>query len=211
MIEASADFSHHQTHIDFAAIAADGVVRLVWHKASNGAVGRDDACARRRELARSVGLEFGVYAFCTNEPAEAQAMNLLSMVQTGDLVAVDLERNPLGTTVDLQTAEGIVALVGGVTGRPPTIYGGGDYLRNVLRPRADSILGRCPLWWAQYGSAPTHLPVPWSTWTFWQHTDGNVGAPPRSLAGVGPCDRDAFNGDAAQLAAFIAANRVVHP
>jgi GH25 family lysozyme M1 (1,4-beta-N-acetylmuramidase) len=52
----------------------------------------------------------------------------------------------------------------------------------------------CWLWLAQYGPTAV-VPPNWSTWTLWQYTDGNVGPEPRSVPGVGGCDRDQFNGD----------------
>ncbi len=33
----------------------------------------------------------------------------------------------------------------------------------------------------------------------WQYTDGNVGPQPHSIAGIGNCDRDQFNGTVEEL------------
>jgi hypothetical protein len=36
-------------------------------------------------------------------------------------------------------------------------------------------------------------------WTLWQYTDGGVGPHPHAVDGIGPCDRDMFNGTRKQL------------
>jgi len=36
-------------------------------------------------------------------------------------------------------------------------------------------------------------------WTLWQYTDGGVGPRPHAVDGIGPCDRDMFNGTRKQL------------
>jgi lysozyme len=46
------------------------------------------------------------------------------------------------------------------------------------------------------------VPPTWASWTLWQYTDGDMGPAPHSVEGIGPCDRDRFNGTPAQLARF---------
>lgn len=43
------------------------------------------------------------------------------------------------------------------------------------------------------------VPANWPTWTMWQYTDGGIGPLPHTVAGIGRCDRDRFNGNATQL------------
>lgn len=50
------------------------------------------------------------------------------------------------------------------------------------------------------------MPPTWDAWTFWQHTDGQVGPGPREVAGAGRVDRDRFAGDERALVEFWAAN-----
>ena len=55
-------------------------------------------------------------------------------------------------------------------------------------------------WIAQYkGPRPVGIPPTFETWTFWQYTDGVHGPQPHETSGVGPSDRDFFNGSVAQL------------
>ena len=200
-----ADFSHHQARVDFAKVRAAGVLAVV-HKASQGAHYVDPRFAPRRDLARSVGLLYGGYHFATGEDPAEQAAHFLARLQPGDLAVLDVERNPSkkGTSMSLLDAEQFVRAIFRARGRWPLVYGGGDYLRDVLKPAADSILSACPLWWARYASTggPGRLPAPWKQATIWQYTDGSHGPTPRTLDGVGPCDRDAFAGSDDALSAL---------
>ena len=73
--------------------------------------------------------------------------------------------------------------------------------------RPGSLLSRCALWLADYREEP-RLPIAWSSWTIWQYVaDETVqnfayGSEPRHVEGVGHCDRNMFNGDAADLNRF---------
>jgi lysozyme len=72
-----------------------------------------------------------------------------------------------------------------------------------------SLLARCELWLADYREEP-QLPIAWSGkgWKLWQYvadeTSQNFayGSEPRHVEGVGHCDRNMFNGDAAELNRF---------
>ena len=61
------------------------------------------------------------------------------------------------------------------------------------------------LWLSQYGPTAV-VPVNWGhTWTMWRQytTDGAQKGPgPYQVAGIGRCDREKFNGTAAELATF---------
>jgi lysozyme len=63
------------------------------------------------------------------------------------------------------------------------------------------VLAHCPLWLARHGEAPPDAPLPWSQWTLWQYTDGALGPEPRTVPGIGPCDRNLFNGTREELLA----------
>jgi lysozyme len=43
------------------------------------------------------------------------------------------------------------------------------------------------------------IPPTWSTWTLWQYTDGMHGPEPHAVKGIGPCDRNKFNGSLTSL------------
>ncbi len=56
-------------------------------------------------------------------------------------------------------------------------------------------------WLARYGPEPKPPPA-WKRWELWQYSDGNLGPEPHEVAGISPCDRDRFNGSAAELRAL---------
>ena len=83
------------------------------------------------------------------------------------------------------------------TGRFPGLYSG-SFIKEALGAGADRILQQCWFWLAQYGPTPV-VPANWPTWTMLQYTDGANGPEPHEVPGVGPCDRDMFNGGEQQL------------
>jgi lysozyme len=180
------DVSHHQATIDFLALRAAGVVGVM-HKATQGSGYTDPRFVPRRALALSAGLLYGGYAFGVYGDGGTQAAHLLSVAAPTDLLALDVERNPAGPSMTLAQAEAFVVTIQARTGRWPLVYGGGDYLRDVLKPGPSSVLARCPLWWARYGAEVGTLPAAWSSWTLWQYTSAG------DVPGVGPCDCDRVN------------------
>lgn len=193
------DLSHYQTHVDFTKVASGGFLGTL-HKATEGRTGKDERCKPRRDLALMVGLLYGTYHFGTNGNIKEQIDNYLLSYVEGDLLALDMERSGkvTDTSMALDYGEAFEEAVRVKLGRTMMIYGGGDYLRDVLNPPASSPLGRCPLWWAKYSdTAPTRLPACWKEWTFWQYTcEGTV-------PGItGNVDRNRFQGDEAQLRAL---------
>ena len=142
---------------------------------------------------------WGAYHFATGDDPQAQARHFLAVAgaDPGTLLALDLEHNPTGSSMSLDQARTFVTAVQQATGRYPGLYGG-SYLKELLGGNADPILAQCWFWLAEYGPVP-HVPAAWPTWTLWQYTDGAFGPEPHTVAGVGRCDRDLFNGDIGQL------------
>jgi lysozyme len=97
----------------------------------------------------------------------------------------------------LEEARAFVTHIHEVTGRWPGLYAG-YYLKEQLGTRTDPVLANCWFWLAQYGPTAV-VPPNWKTWTLWQYTDGGYGPPPHEVEGIGRCDRDTFNGSAADL------------
>jgi lysozyme len=199
MLDAIIDLSHYQPTVDFTQLKAGGIVAII-HKATEGRTSKDALCQPRRALALQAGLLFGTYHFGTNGDVKQQIANYLQGYVPGDLCCLDIEKSGKdgSTSMSLAQAEEFADAVEAKTGRPPMIYGGGDYLRDVLRPPATSRLGRCPLWWARYSSSPpTQLPAPWKSWALWQYScNGKVPGV------IGDCDRNRFAGDEAALSAL---------
>jgi lysozyme len=199
MLNAVIDISHHNgKSLDFEAAKADSILGVI-HKASQGTRGRDAMYEVNNAKARDAGLLWGAYHFATGSDGVKQAMNFLDAVgdPEGVLMALDLERNTAGRSMGLTGARAFVAHVFEQTGRWPGLYSG-HRIKELLGARKDPILANCWLWLAQYGPRAV-VPPNWPTWTLWQYTDGTVGGGPKSVAGIGPCDRDRFNGSEANL------------
>jgi lysozyme len=199
MLNAVIDISHHNgKSLDFEAARAAGILGVI-HKASQGPRARDAMYEVNKTKARDAGLLWGAYHFATGSDGVKQAENFLDAVGDPEdvLMALDLESNPTGRSMSLSGAHEFVTHVFEQTGRWPGLYSG-HTIKELLGARKDPILANCWLWLAQYGPRAV-VPPNWPTWTLWQYTDGAVGGGPKSVAGIGRCDRDRFNGPEANL------------
>jgi lysozyme len=195
------DLSHHNLNVDFNAIKGAGIFGVM-HKATQGLNFIDPMYAPRRGPAGSARLKWGAYHFGTGADGAAQADFFLTHAQptAGTPLVLDLELNTAGLTMTLAEARAFVTRIQAVTGTWPGLYGG-SYLKEQLAGKADPVLSQCWLWLSQFGPTPV-VPPGWSAWTLWQYTDGHVGPPPHTVPGVGPCDREMFQGGVADLVKF---------
>lgn len=199
------DLSHHNQTVSMATAKTDGIVG-VFLKATQGTGYTDATYATRAADVLAAGLLPGAYHFADGSDGIAQATYFLSTVGSTDgiLLVLDIEHNPVGTSMSLGEARAFVTHIFEATGHWPGIYAG-SYLKELLGVTQDPVLANCWFWLAQYGPTAV-VPPNWPSWTFWQYTDGTVGPLPHTVAGVGICDRDYFNGTVTDLQAFWAAN-----
>lgn len=192
------DISHHNRVSDFNEVKNDGIMGII-HKSTQGFRYVDPKYSSRRPRALEAGHLWGAYHFGVGGDGVAQAEFFLETVkpEPQDLLVLDLEGNTTGSSMTLDEAEEFVNYVQSITGRWPGLYSG-NYIKEKLGNRTDTILANCWLWLAQYGPV-ARVPAAWPTWTMWQYTDGAAGPDPHSVAGIGYCDRDKFNGDLKQL------------
>lgn len=201
MLNVIADLSHFNSPVDFAAAARGGLLGVV-HKATQGLLEVDPTYAERRPQAEAAGLLWGAYHYGTNADGAAQARHLLATVKDTVqsykqlLIVLDFEAVPPaeGTNMSTAQAEAFAVTILAFTGRYPGLYSTRDYLAQTGADRS-SVLAHCWLWLADYNAAPPVPPPAWRTWTMWQYTDGKQGNEPRVVPGIGPCDRDGFNGE----------------
>jgi lysozyme len=195
------DLSHHNGTVDLQAAKGDGILGVI-QKATQGLTFQDPTFTTNRQLASAAGLMWGAYYFGTGADGVSEAEYFLNFVQPapGDLLILDFEQNPQGTTMTLDEAHAFVTHIYQATGRWPGIYGG-SLLKQLLGTSSDPVLANCWLWLSQYGPTAV-VPVNWPNWTMWQYTDGAQGPGPYTVAGIGRCDRDKFNGSTADLTAF---------
>lgn len=192
------DLSHHNNAVDFARVRAAGIVGVI-HKATQGAKYVDPTYEERRVAALAEGLLWGAYHFGTGGDGERQADHFLDTVAPAatDLLVLDYEDNPQGTTMSLDQARAFVRRVANVAGRFPGLYSGAT-IKRELGTAKDATLQQCWFWVSQYGPKAT-VPPCWKTWTMWQYTDGGIGPKPHEVDGVGRCDRNTFNGSSKNL------------
>jgi lysozyme len=198
MLNAVIDLSHHNGTVDFGALPQAEILGVI-HKATEGVSFVDPLYATNRAAATASGFWWGAYHFGTGGDGVAQAEFFLNAVQPGQnhVLVLDFEANGQRSSMSLAEAAAFVTHIQKTTGRWPGLYGG-HYLKGLLGNRRDPVLANCWLWLSQYGPTPV-VPSNWETWTLWQYTDGRLGPPPHEVAGLGPCDRDRFNGDLAGL------------
>ncbi|HEV2991072.1 MAG TPA: GH25 family lysozyme [Candidatus Angelobacter sp.] len=195
------DISHHNGNVDLGAAKAGGIVGVI-HKATQGTSFVDSQYTINKQKALAASLLWGAYHFGTGDDAVQQANRFLNTVQPASetLVVLDFEENPQGSSMTLEQARAFVTQVHDATGRWPGLYGG-SYLKQKLGASQDPVLANCWLWYSRFGSEPVAPPT-WTKWTMWQYTDGTNGPDPHDAPGIGPCDRDIFNGDLSQLQAL---------
>lgn len=187
------DLSHHNGTVDLVAAAGDGILGVI-HKATQGTDYTDPVFAQNATAARAAGLWWGAYHFGVGGDGVAQAEHFLAVVEprSDTLLALDFEANAQGPSMSLEEARAFVTHVYQATGVWPGFYSG-HYIKELLGTQPDPILQNCWFWLSQYGATPV-VPPCWPRWTMWQYTDGGLGPEPHTVAGIGRCDRDQFNG-----------------
>ena len=198
IINAVVDISHHNGNVNLVKAKADGILGVI-QKATQGQSGKDPTFKTNRNKANDAGVMFGAYHFATGSDGLKQAQHFLDVVDSFDntLLVLDFEPNPTGPDMTLEEARAFVLHVNEQTGRFPGMYSG-HYIKQLLGSNKDDVLAQCWFWLAQYGPTAV-VPANWPTWTMWQYTDGAIGPEPHTVAGLGRCDRDKFNGNEAQL------------
>lgn len=205
MVNTVIDLSHHNTLTSnaFHDLVGAGITGVI-HKATQGGTFVDGKYADREKRARSVGILWGAYHFLVaGVTVEKQlALFLRTVDESTTLLALDFEKNgATGLTPSVAQAHEFVQGIVEETGRFPLLYGGNS-IKEALGNMVDSLLGRCPLWWAQYGPS-ANIQESWSKYTLWQYTGDGIGPAPHTVAGVvGNLDRNKFNGTDAELKAW---------
>ena len=196
------DISHHNGNIDLNQAKQAGIVGVI-HKATQGTGMVDNMYQTNRGKAQAAGLLWGAYHFGTAGDGAQQADFFLSKANADAQTLLVLDYEPNGnSTMTLDQAKAFVTRINEVTGKFPGFYSGSLIKEQLGNKPADPVLAQCFLWLAQYGPAPKNIPQTWPTWTLWQYTDGVLGPQPHSVAGIGNCDRDQFNGTIESLQAL---------
>lgn len=210
-----------QNPVDFAALGKSGCVGVI-HRATRSNELTDQRYQSRRELARSVGLKFGGYAFNTGEAVSDQVVRFIGFANfTDDESAwLDLERNPGGSgQMTLGMVIEFLDRVDGRLGRRCGLYSG-DVIKTLVTRATDAqrdFLAAHPLWGCEYGPRWRNVdanghPLPWAKPFLWQYTGDGIGPEPQTLAGLEQgADLSVFEGSADELRAAWALPTVIDP
>lgn len=203
MINSVIDLSHHNTSVEFSNLKQASILAVI-HKATQGVSYVDPNFHDRATEASNCNMPFGAYHFGTAGNPEQQAEHFVDVAGKTRLLVLDFEDNTdkEKDSMSLQDAEAFVHRVYELTGRYPGLYSGHNLKEalqaaKITKPE-QTELSKCWLWISQYAAKPT-IPSIWADWTLWQYTDGQVGPEPHAVEGLGPCDRDYFNGSEEQL------------
>lgn len=204
MIDTIVDLNHNDDVASWSQAANAGVVAVI-HKASQGLTFTDPAYPTRRLDVAREGLLWGAYHFATGTDGTHQADHFLASVipDKDTFVALDLERNPDGPTVNLNQARDFIRRIRHALNRLPWGYGS-DVLAELAAQELraypdDPLLSLCPLWIARYSTNPPILPPGFKRWLLWQYLAGENAGAHDALPGLGRVDRSRFNGDLAAL------------
>lgn len=201
------DVNHYHPVHDWAAVTASGV-SFIGVKATEGNTLTDAALKAHRDGARTQPFDLVVfYHFARSGRPETQAVRLLDAVgplQANERLCLDLEVLP-------DDPGSVLAWVDAFYGRLRRANPGHRHLIYTSR-RIWTQFGNpswagaadIDLWVPRYNAAghEPELPAPWTSWTAWQWTDGDV--VPFTCPGVGACDANVWNGDRATVRAWVA-------
>jgi len=192
MLNAVVDVYHGDDISDWTKVSKAGIVGVI-HKATQGLSYVDPKYSAREIAATKIGLSWGAYHFATRADGTAQADHFLAAAKPGPdtLIALDLETWKGGTVTAIQAVQ-FIRRIFAKLGRYPWLYGS-DILTQFLEHPAPEFK-QCLNWIARYGAHPPAVP-----WKLWQYTDGKVGNAPREVPGIGPCDRNIFDGTLEEL------------
>jgi GH25 family lysozyme M1 (1,4-beta-N-acetylmuramidase) len=196
------DVSIYQGNFDWNAQKAAGVV-FGYARMGNGTNIVDTQFTSNWSKMKAAGILRGAYQFF--QPAQDEVAQANLMIQAvgqlgeGDLpcmIDVETTGGQSGATMASKIAHWLQLVEAG-TGKPPIIYSGSYFWQDNV---GSTAFGKTPFWIADYGPSCPLMPPGWTTWTFWQYSDGN-----------GALDHDVFNGTLAQLQQLAAAPGPQYP
>ncbi len=200
------DVSHYQGNIQWPSVAGSNVA-FCFIKATEGTAYVDPMFQANWSGSSAAGLYRGAYHFGRpgSDPiAQAQFFyNTVSADGTlgpGDLPPVlDLETLDGQSPADvLQWTLAFLAQTDELFGRRTILYTDPGFWQSLQNLPGCQVLASRPLWLAAYSAAP-HIPPPWSSWTFWQYSDGSANGGSAVPGVSGEVDQDWFVGTVAQL------------
>ncbi|WP_246027798.1 glycoside hydrolase family 25 protein [Paenibacillus xylaniclasticus] len=213
------DVSRYQGSINWSRVRADGV-SFAFLKASQGQRYRDRTFKTNASGARKAGILIGAYHFvdaASVQEAKREAENFAAAIEeAGGAFAfqlppvMDYESAAAGLKKSqvTQIAHAFLQEAERLIGVRPIVYTYPYFANNYF----DDSLASYELWIARYANDPPGKIAGWSSWTFWQYSDGSQGgvrsSGSRSVDGIsGPVDLNVYKGTVQELNATYGVNR----
>jgi lysozyme len=197
------DVSVYQSKTNWNSVASSGV-GFAFIKATEGRGAKNTAFAQEWPAAQAAGLVRSPYHyFVPTDDPHAQAtffLNTVGELSDTDLAPMfDLEiTNGMRASTVLANAQAWLDDVEAATGRIPIIYTNASFFNQLGNPAG---FDRYPLYVSDYQVNCPKVPLPWTNWTFWQHTGSG-----KTTGIPGQVDLDMFNGSIDDLGTFITTN-----
>jgi GH25 family lysozyme M1 (1,4-beta-N-acetylmuramidase) len=196
--------------IDWTEVAQAGY-GFAQMESTEGTSYTDPGYAADLEGAKAAGLDAGGYHFAIPSDSSGTAQADYAIAHAGYAadghtlpITLDIEDNPSGSECYGLSDTAMVAWIKAFstevdtrTGRLPIIFTSPAWWATCTG--GSSAFSANPLAVGSYGTSAPVLPSGWTTWTFWLATSNTTVPGVPGGAGV-----SYFNGDAAQLAAFVA-------
>lgn len=200
------DVSHYQGNIEWNSVAASNV-DFCFIKATEGPSLTDPLFQANWTASKAAGLHRGAYHFgrASSDAAE-QARFFYKTVSADNTLGpqdlppvLDLEiLDGQSQTATLQWMLTFLAEADALFQRTTMVYTDTGFWQQLGQLPGCEVLATRPLWLASYTARPT-VPCPWTSWTFWQYSDGAANGGSMVPGIAGPVDQDWFEGPAAQL------------
>lgn len=203
------DVSHWQGIIDWKKVALSGI-SFVFIKATQN--GMDKKFLDNVKGAKAAGLLVGAYHYIddsvtTVDKARSAARIFHNAIQAAggqDMIdlppVMDYESNKNNLSKPLITAiaKAFLEEIQRLAGAKPLIYTYPAFIGNFVG------LSDYPLWIARYSTQTPSDAAGWTSWDFWQYSDGTAGgmlhSGNRKVNGInGPVDLNEYNGTVAEL------------
>lgn len=194
------DVSVYQDKANWTTVANSGV-GFAFIKATQGLGAPNTAFATEWPAAGEAGLLRSAYHYFvpTDDPVQQANffLNTIGTLADSDLPPMfDLEiANGMAVASVVSRAKQFLDYIEQQTGRTPIVYTNAAFFNQLGNPTG---WDRYPLYISDYQVTCPKVPLPWKSWTFWQHS-GTGTAP-----GIpGAVDLDTFNGVFTDLVHFI--------
>lgn len=155
--------------INWDEMSKDKRVKAVIHRSSIG-LRLDKKYQERKVIAKNRGYLWGAYHFGKSGDVIKQADLLLSLVDEGDLIVLDLEDFSRSGYMKAHEAIEFIEYVYSKTGIIPVVYANNNVTKqmNAKYPN-HSLLKKSKLWYARFKSTVTDFPVGiWKGYYLWQ-------------------------------------------